>query len=144
MRFWDSSALVPLLVAEPRTEGQQALLRDDPVVVVWWSSEVACTSAIARLERDAALDESGVREALTRLRSLAAAWNEVEPRQLVRETAQRLLRVHTLGAADALQLAAASVASGFRPTSLELVCLDARLRRAAVREGFGLLPVPEP
>lgn len=51
-------------------------------------------------------------------------------------TARRLLRVHALRAADALQLAAAIAASEADPASLKLVTLDERLAEAARREGF--------
>jgi predicted nucleic acid-binding protein len=56
-------------------------------------------------------------------------------------TARRLLRVHALSAADALQLAAAIAASEADPASLALVTLDDRLAEAARREGF-LVAVP--
>lgn len=51
-------------------------------------------------------------------------------------TARRLLRVHALRAADALQLAAAIAASEADPASLDLVMLDEQLAEAARREGF--------
>jgi predicted nucleic acid-binding protein len=50
-----------------------------------------------------------------------------------------MLRVHPLRAADALQLAAATVAAEHDPSSLELVCLDQRLSEAAGKEGFPLV-----
>jgi len=58
---------------------------------------------------------------------------------VVRETAARLLRVHLLRSADALQLAAALVACDHRPHAWQFVCLDARLCAAAEREGFKVL-----
>ncbi len=64
------------------------------------------------------------------------------PRRLppaVRRTAERLLRAHPLHAADGLQLAAALIAADHNPGSLEILCLDARLARAAEREGFVVL-----
>ena len=82
MRFWDSSAIVPLLVREPSSPRSKALLREDPV----------------------------------------------SPRGL--------LRVHVLRAADALQLAAAILAAGGRPSTLGFVCFDERLATAARKEGF--------
>ena len=38
MRFWDSSALVPMLLVEPLTSRMVALLREDAGVIVWWVS----------------------------------------------------------------------------------------------------------
>jgi len=70
------------------------------------------------------------------LRRLAHAWHEIDASDPIRETAVRLLRVHPLRAADALQLAAAYAAAERRPSSLEVVTLDDRLATAARKEGF--------
>jgi predicted nucleic acid-binding protein len=139
MKFWDASAIVPLLVGGAATKPLQALASRDPVVLVWWGTEVECASAIGRLERDAALDAAGASTAFDRLKKLAAGWHEVEPSDALREAAVRFLRVHPLPAADALQLAAAFVAAERRPSSLELVTLDDRLAGAARKEGFVLV-----
>ncbi len=139
MRFWDSSALVPLLVEEDTTEAVLELYSADPRVFAWWASEIECASAIARLERDGALPARAATEAFQRLRALASSWNLVQPGEAVREGALRLLRVHQLTAADSQQLAAAVVAAENRPSSLDLVTLDQRLATAAEREGFLLL-----
>ncbi len=136
MRFWDSSAIVPLTIAEATTEALQAIAGQDPVMCVWWATEVECVSALARLEREGALAEATTTAALERLDSLAEAWNEVQATAALRGAARRLLRVHALGAADALQLAAAVVVAEGLPASLHIVTLDDRLATAARREGF--------
>ncbi len=141
MKFWDASAIVPLLVAEPATRPLQILAAHDPEMLVWWGSEVECSSALARLERAGALDVRSATLAFERLNQLAAGWHEIEPSELVRETAIRFLRVHPLRAADALQLAAAFMAAERRPASLQLVTFDDRLADAARREGFALVDV---
>lgn len=141
MKFWDASAIVPLLVAEPTTRPVQALAGRDPEMLVWWGSEVECSSALSRLERAAALDVKAASLAFDRLKQLAAGWHEIEPSEIVRETAVQFLRVHPLRAADALQLAAAFMASERRPGSLQIVTLDERLADAARREGFALVDV---
>ena len=56
MRYWDSSALVPLLLQEDRSGQVQDLLQEDPVILTWWGSEVECASAVCRLEREDALE----------------------------------------------------------------------------------------
>lgn len=141
MIFWDASAIVPLLIAERTTPLMQALAARDGDMLVWWGSKVERLSALARLERAAALDASGMRLASGRLKQLADGWHEIEPGEIVRESALRFLRVHPLRAADALQLAAAFVASEHRPTSLRLVTLDDHLADAARKEGFALIDV---
>jgi uncharacterized protein len=139
MRFWDSSAIVPLLVAESATERLQALFSQDRELVVWWTTETECVSAIARRERDASMEPTAVATALTRLRALADSWDVVQPTEGVREAAARFLRVHPLRAGDALQLAAAFVLADGRPSTLELIVLDERLAGVANREGFALV-----
>jgi uncharacterized protein len=138
MRFWDASAIVPLLMKEDATVRLRKLALADAAMLVWWGTEVECASAISRLERDGALDEAGAIDAFDRLHQLSGAWHEVEPSDPVREAAVRFLRVHPLRAADALQLAAAFIAAERRPPSLEVVTLDDRLAAAARKEGFGL------
>jgi len=110
-------------------------------MLVWWGSEVECVSALARLERDGALDAQEIALAMQRLGQLVAGWNQVDPSDAVREVAVRFLRVHPLRAADALQLAAAFLAAERRPTSLEIVTLDNRLGGAARKEGFTVIRV---
>ena len=135
MKFWDSSAVVPLLVSEDRTDAALARLRDDPELAVWWGTLVECASAIARLEREGA-ESARVAEAFARLDALARTWTEVEPHDEIRQVARRLLRVHPLRAADALQLAAAYLVAERRPPTLEFVTFDERVRLAALKEGF--------
>jgi predicted nucleic acid-binding protein len=139
MRYWDASAIVPLLLAEPGREALLEQLERDPAMLVWWGTPVECTSAIARREREGALSLADASSALERLRSLSGAWHEVLPSEAVRSTAQRLLRVHPLRAGDSLQLAAAVVAAHQDAPSLPFVCLDDRLNDAATREGFPVL-----
>ncbi len=110
-------------------------------MLVWWGSEVECVSALARLERDGALRPQAITLALKRLRQLAAGWHEVDPSDAIREAATRLVRVHPLRAADALQLAAAFLAAERRPASLEIVTLDDRLGAAARKEGFAVIEI---
>ena len=140
MRFWDSSAIVPLLVPERMSPSLQRLYTVDPVVFAWWAADVECASAIVRRQRAGALAAVVVEGAFTRLNALCASWHEVEPSEDVRELAKRLLRVHDLRAADALPLAAALFAAETRPSTLEFVCLDDRLLEAARREGFAVSP----
>lgn len=142
MTFWDSSAIVPLLMAEAATRSVQGLARRDPNMLVWWSTPVECASAISRLECEGALQPPAVIDALDRLKRLAAGWHEIDPSDVIRETAVRFLRVHPLRAADALQLAAAFAAAERRPSSLAIITLDERLAAAARKEGFELIDVP--
>lgn len=144
MKFWDASAIVPLLVAESSTAALQALASRDADMLVWWATPIECASALARLERDGALDDEQAAAAFDRLKQLSGAWHEVEAGDAVRDTAVRFLRVHPLRAADALQLAAAFVAANRQPATLELVTLDDRVAAAARKEGFVLSVTASP
>ena len=139
MRFWDASAIVPLLVSETSSRALQALAKQDSTMLVWWGSEVECASALAGIERDGALDPRDAARVFERLRQLSGAWQEIEPSDVIRQAAIRFLRVHPLRAADALQLAAAYAAAEQRPASLDMVTLDERLAIAARKEGFVVL-----
>lgn len=138
MKYWDASAIVPLLVRQARTPDLLPLLREDPVMVTWWGSAVECYSAITRLGRQGALDREAAEAAVAVLRGYQDGWREVAPTDDLRRGAERLLRIHDLRAADALQLAAALAACDHDPRNLAFVGLDRRLSAAAGLEGFVL------
>ena len=136
MIFWDTSAVVPLLVREPHTDRALELLGRDGDMVTWWGTTVECWSALARRTREHALSEADRRQAEALLDRLAASCFEIVASDEVRGHARRLLRRHSLRAGDALQLAAALVWADGRPEGHAFACLDARLFEAADREGF--------
>lgn len=140
MRFWDASGVVPLCVMEPSSQRVKEILEDDHVMVVWWTTRMECISALVRLNRERLLTATAEGQARTVLMQLAESWAEVQPTQGVRDVTERLLAVHTLRTADALQLAAALIWAGGNPRGHDLVCLDRGLRAAARKEGFTLLP----
>ena len=135
MRFWDASALVPICLDQPTSARATQLHAEDPELVVWWGTLVECASAIARLHRDGQLSSADAAQAQALLLVLKASWFEVQPGDAVREQALRILRIHPLRAADALQLAAALEWSGSLPDG-HFVTFDERLGAAAQREGF--------
>jgi hypothetical protein len=139
VRFWDASALLPLLVPGQQTPTVVTMMRDDSAVAVWWATPVECASALARLDREGRLNPVAWEAALRRLEDAASVWTEVPPIDRVRDQAARLVRLHPLRAANAFQLAAALVLSDFEPKTLPFVTLDDRLASAARREGFEVL-----
>lgn len=138
MRFWDASAVVPLLLEQPASPRSRALLDEDPEVVIWWTTPVECASALARLRREGLLTDADEKVATSRLEELQARWYEMLPGDAVRAQAFRVLRLHPLQAADALQLAAALEWAG-GPAGGTVVTFDDRLASAAAREGFAVL-----
>lgn len=138
--FWDSSALVPLLLPERRSVALTRLAATDGLPVLWWAAPLECLSALHRSQRDGRLHAPESRAALARLRRLTEDFDVVGATDPVRRTAEKVLTAHPLRAADALQLAAALVWCEERPAGERFVCLDARLREAAAMEGFAVLP----
>lgn len=136
MRFWDTSALTPLLVREANSGLRESQLRTDGQILVWYGTAVEIESALCRRKRDGSLAADAEALARRRLMDLVAGWAEVEPLRSVRDRACRLLRVHTFRSADAMQLAAALVATGERPQGFAFLTGDVRLRSAAEAEGF--------
>ena len=136
MSFWDSSAILPLVVAEPLSRAVAPRYDKADVVMIWWATPVECVSGLTRLEREGRLDAHGTQQAIERLSELELTWQEIAPTKAVRDTGKRLLRLHPLRAADALQLAAALAASEGDPSTLEFITLDERLASAARKEGL--------
>lgn len=136
MRFWDSSAIAPLLVKEKETAQREKDLEQDAVLVVWWGTAVELESVLTRRRCEGTLDEVNEAKARKKLAMLADTWIEVEPTDSVREMAKRLIRVHRLRSADSLQLAASLVACGNDPQGHIFLTADQVLKTAASKEGF--------
>jgi predicted nucleic acid-binding protein len=139
MKFWDSSAILPLLMDERTSLKVASVYEEDARQIVWCLTEVEAASALARREREGR-DAEDVARARSMFRVLTERWEEVTSVQSVRARALRLLGTHPLRAPDALQLAAALVFCDERTESLPFVCLDDRLADAARKERFPVLP----
>ena len=138
--FWDSSALVAALLNEPRPHALTDAFDGDPVPVIWWGTPLECVAAVLRAVREKRISREDAAEAIERLRDARTQVREIAPLEPVRVRATRLLYGHQLRTADSLQLAASLVWCEEQPASETFVCLDERLREAARREGFALLP----
>jgi predicted nucleic acid-binding protein len=140
MRFWDTSAIMPLVSREPLSEEMRQLLEEDAGMVVWWATRVECVSAISRRAREGSLGAKGEASARGLLDDLSESWTEARPTARLRALAEQALTAHPLRAADALQLASALIWCGSQPRGRAFVCLDERLRTAATRQGFDVMP----
>ncbi len=90
---------------------------------------------------EAPLASANMRSGRRREARIVESRRHQEPKpEDVRRRAGKLLAVHPLRAADSLQLATALVFCEDDPTGESFVCLDDRLRDAAMSEGFQLLP----
>lgn len=140
MRFWDSSAIVPILIDQRGTPAVRALMEDDEAMTVWWGTVIECEGAIARLGRDRMAAPAELDNVRLQLAELEKLWTEIAPSADLRYRAVQIVRRYSLRAADALQLAAAIYVTGEVPSARPFVSLDRRLREAAAMEGFAVLP----
>ena len=139
MRFWDSSALVPTVVLEAATSRVRRWMAEDGDVVIWALTRVELRSAFARLRREAPKRTAELLAARRALLAGAERWAEISAVDLVRGHAEQVVERYPLRAADALQIAAAIVASDGDRTSLDFVTLDRAQAEAAEHEGFHVL-----
>jgi predicted nucleic acid-binding protein len=139
VRFWDTSAIVPLLLAEATSPHLRETLAEDHTMVVWWGTSVECASALARSARERRVSSTALGSTMADLARLTGDWIEIDPSAPVRLVAERLARTHPLRASDALQLSAAIAAAEGSPPALPFVTFDERLARAALLEGFPVL-----
>ncbi len=136
MKFWDSSAVVPLLIEQNASSRAAAWVAADDAMVLWTLTPVEVGSALRRLVRERALEEEAAGLAETRLADLVLLCHLVIDIERVKSLATRLLRLHPLRAFDALQLGAALHWAEGHPQGRALHTLDSRLALAARREGF--------
>lgn len=136
MKFWDSSALVPLIVEESTSAACRQLLRTDATLIVFCFTRTEILSALCRRRRAGQLDDGDLTIAEGRLNKLSARWTEVTSLGEVRDAAEHLLRAYPLRAADSLQLGACVAVFGAQRRDREFVVLDEVLADAARREGF--------
>jgi predicted nucleic acid-binding protein len=136
VRFWDSSAVVPLLIAQDASSRAAAWVAADDTIVLWTLTPVEVVSALRRLVRERSLEEDTAWLAETRLDELVRSCHLIVDVEPVKSLATRLLRLHPLRAFDALQLGAALLWAEGHPRGRTVHTLDGRLAVAAQREGF--------
>src|SRR5580658_8949256 len=112
--FWDTSALVPLCLLEPKTKTAYSLLRRHRIVV-WWSTPLEMTSAFMRTMRSGEISGAVYAKAQREAEGHANIWDVVQPSVQLAAEARSMLEKHPLRAADALQLAAALAWCEWRP-----------------------------
>jgi uncharacterized protein len=134
VRFWDTSALIPILLDEDRSTIALSFMRTDSNVVVSFLTLVEIDSTLAR--RQASAQQR--RDALELYASLRSIWTVIDDYKAIVHEARRVAQTHALRSGDAVQLASAVI--GCRPKGLiPFVCFDDELNAAAFAEGFPLL-----
>ena len=140
MRYWDASALAPLIVSEPASDWARGRLAEDDRIVTWAWSHTELVSAVERRAREGSLSRVQRRDVLARLDAFADRWDQVSDILAVRRRANALLGRHSLRAADAGQLGAALLVQEHLAQRLTFICLDQRLAEAAERESLRVMP----
>lgn len=136
MKFWDTSALIPLIFVEEHSRAMRHLMFSDANIVVSFVTGVELASAVSRRLRDY---PDRQRDAAEFAGMLEQSWTEIDPAVETLALAQRLAFVRGLRAGDAIQLACAISALDGRGR-MPFVTLDQNLAAAARAEGFPILP----
>ena len=136
MRYWDASALVPLIVSQSDSRLAREWLAEDDHIVTWVWTRAEIVSAIERLTREGKISRWQRRATLDAFHGLADRWDEVTDILAVRSRALRLLGRHPLRAVDAGQLGAATLIQEQGAGQLSFMCFDRRLALAAEQEGL--------
>lgn len=139
MKFWDASALVPLCIDEDMTQSMRKLIEEDHEAVAWWLSGAEIFSALCRRNREGSLSDSALMRARKRRDILFDSITVIKPIQRIVTAAERVLNLHPLRCADAMQLGSAIVTFERILPNAEFVTLDLRLASAARREGFAVI-----
>jgi predicted nucleic acid-binding protein len=136
VKFWDSSAIVPLVIQQALSKFSLKLLKSDPVQLVSFTTYCEVYSALSRLEREGFLPADRFATSEQQLNRLAKAWHVVTFSAAVESETKRLLRIHSIKCADAFQLASAINCCDRDFEAFSFVTFDQKLGITATREGF--------
>jgi predicted nucleic acid-binding protein len=136
LAFWDSSALVKLLVEEPGTDVAVALWDESAGVVASRLSVPEMSAALATAERVGRVDRVNARVARNEWRRYLVALDVIEISADVADHAAGLAAAHPLSGANAVHLA---TALALRDAELVLATWDRRLATAAAAEGLAVV-----
>lgn len=139
--FFDTSAIVPLCVAQQSSQKARQVYRGFTRQVVAWTALIEASGAIYRAVRLGGLTELNAKRAFGRLAQFEKRWTEIIASDRVRHTAITMLSSYDLRAADAVQLASALVWCKDKPRNRSFVCFDQKLAIAARAVGFTQLGI---
>src|SRR5436305_14414623 len=103
MRFWETSAIDPLLIRGPQSNRMRELMRHDTEILASFLTPIEVTSAIWRRLHHGELDVTGRADAESQFAEVSSNWLEIDELQHVKEVALDLLTRHPLRSADAPQ-----------------------------------------
>jgi uncharacterized protein len=134
--FFDSSAIIPVLLQQTFSTRARQLLRKYQKLVLAWTTPVEVQSALSRLYREGYLNDKSYQTAMDRFLHIEDNRLEVLPTAKLRERAREILQNYDLRAADAIQLASALLWCNEKPRGKPFITFDTRLAAAAAKAGF--------
>jgi uncharacterized protein len=137
--YFDTSAVVPLLVAEPGSARTASLWDGADRVVSVRLLYPEMRAALAQAERLGRLTAGQLRDAVTEFDSLFEEIDLVEVDDALARRAGELAEVHQLRGYDAVHLAAAD---RVRDPSVVVIAGDSALLDAAAAEGMAVAEIP--
>jgi len=136
--FFDSSAIIPILLRQPFSTRARQLLRKYQKPVLAWTTPIEVQSSLSRLSRQGYLNDKDYQTALDRFRTIEDNRIEVLPTASLRELAREVLQTYDLRAADAIQIGSALVWCNRKPKDHPFVTFDVRLADVATKAGFAV------
>ncbi|MBI2335806.1 MAG: type II toxin-antitoxin system VapC family toxin [Deltaproteobacteria bacterium] len=133
--YWDSSALVALLIEEEKSVLARKLKGQTSQILTWVLTPVEVYSALCRLEKEGALSLNDFQKCYEVWQTIENGLIFVKDIEAVKNISYRLLRLHSLKAADSFQLASA-ILSKQANEGFPFITFDQRLEEAALKEGF--------
>ncbi len=136
--FFDSSAIIPVLLQQTFSTQARRLLRKYQKPVLAWTTPIEVQSALSRLYREGYLNDKGYQAAVDRFSNIEDNRLEVLPTAKLRDLAKEMLRSYDVRAADAIQLASALLWCNEKSKGKPFITFDARLAEAATKAGFAV------
>ncbi len=137
--YFDTSAVVPLLIAEPGSRRAASLWETADRVVSVRLVYPETRAALAQAQRLGRVGTRDLRDAVTELDSLFEEIDLVEVDAPLARLAGELAEIHRLRGYDAVHLAAAD---RIRDPSVVVVAGDSALLDAATAEGMAVAELP--
>lgn len=142
--FWDTSALIPVFFKEDSSKILSNLFVERVENVIWDLTPIEIFSALCRRQRQKEISTEEFDRAWRAWQLIESKVYQVRSYESVKDRAVRILRIHPLKAADAMQLAAALVSTKEISQGHYFFTLDRSLCEAANKEGFSVIEVGSP
>lgn len=138
--YCDTSALIKLLIREPRSDQMQAVWSRAEAIAVCRITWAEAMAGLARRQREDPASGDDLEQARQHLNQAWQSFTIVEVSQKLVETAGRFADAFSLRAYDSVQLAAAHALRAISDEPVTFACFDRRLNQAAQLLQLAVLP----